>query len=86
MAKINALHPIPGSWFEYNGARIKILKAEVVNKSGSPGEIIDNQFTVACLENSIRILELKKEGKKSMSAFDYLKGNKLKIGTTLDEL
>ena len=86
VAKINALHPIPGSWFEYNGARIKILKAEVVNKSGSPGEIIDNQFTVACLENSIRILELKKEGKKSMSAFDYLKGNKLKIGTTLDGL
>ncbi len=84
VAKINALHPSPGSWFEYNGARIKILKAEVVNKSGNPGEVIDNQFTIACLENSIRILELKKEGKKSMSVFDYLKGNKLKIGTIVD--
>ncbi len=84
VAKINALHPSPGSWFKYNGARIKILKAEVVNKSGSPGEIVDNQFTIACLENSVRILKLKKEGKKSMSAFDYLKGNKLKIGTIVN--
>ena len=83
VAKINALYPNPGSWFELNGLRIKILKAKEVKKTGKPGEIIDDKFTIACIENSIQILELKKEGKNKMNASDFLKGNKLKIGTIL---
>ena len=83
LAKINALHPNPGSWLELSGSRIKISKAKVVNKSGKPGEVIDDNFIIACSENSIQILELKKEGKKSMQASDFVKGNKLKVGTIL---
>jgi len=83
VAKINALYPNPGSWFELNGSRVKVLKAKEVNKTGKPGEIIDDKFTIACIENSIQILELKKEGKNTMDALDFLKGNKLKIGTIL---
>ena len=85
IAKINALHPNPGSWFELNGSRIKILKAKLVKKTGNQGEIIDDQFTIACSENSVQILELKKEGKKNMLASDYLKGNKLKVGIKVNE-
>ena len=84
VAKINALYPNPGSWFELNGSRIKVLKAKVVNKSGNPGEIIDESFTIACLKNSIQILELKKEGKRSMKASDFIKGNKLKVGNIIN--
>jgi methionyl-tRNA formyltransferase len=83
VAKINALYPNPGSWFELNGSRVKVLKAKEVNKTGKPGEIIDDKFTIACIENSIQVLELKKEGKNTMDALDFLKGNKLKIGTIL---
>lgn len=85
IAKINALYPNPGSWFELNGSRIKVLKAKEVKKTGNQGEIIDDQFTIACSENSVQILELKKEGKKSMGASDYLKGNRLKVGTKTNE-
>ena len=84
VAKINALHPNPGSWFEIDGSRIKVLKAKEIKKKGKPGEIIDDNFTIACFENSIQILELRKEGKKSMSASDFLKGNKLKIGNIIN--
>ena len=63
VAKINALHPNPGSWFEIDGSRIKVLKAKE-KKKGKPGEIIDDNFTIACFENSIQILELKKREKK----------------------
>ena len=28
IAKINALNPNPGCWFEHNGSRIKIIKAK----------------------------------------------------------
>ena len=86
VAKINAFHPNPGSWFELNGSRIKVFKAKEINKKGTPGEILDDNLTIACNENSIQILELKKEGKKNMSASDFLKGNKLKVGTILNGL
>ena len=80
IAKINALHPNPGSWFEYLGNRIKIIKAKEINKSGKPGLIIDDKFTIACSKNAIQILELKKEGKQKMSTSDFLRGNDIKIG------
>ena len=34
-------------------------------------------------ENSIEILELQKEGKKKMKTSEYLKGNKLEIGSNV---
>ena len=80
IAKINALYPYPGSWFEYKGSRLKILKAVEVKASGKPGEILDKKFTIACLENAIQVLELQKEGKRGMNVSEYLKGNTLEIG------
>ena len=80
IAKINALNPNPGSWFEYNGTRLKVIKAIEIDRKGKPGEILDNKFTIACFENAIQILEIQKEGKKKMSVSEYLKGNKITIG------
>ena len=85
IAKINALHPTPGTWFKFNGSRIKILKAKEIIANGKPGEIINENFLVACLENAIQLLEIKKEGRKSMNVNDFLVGNTIKIGTILDD-
>jgi len=83
IAKINALYPNPGAWFKLNGYRIKVIKAEEVKVKGTPGEILSKDFTIACSENAVQIIELKKEGKKSMKSEEFLKGNKLEIGTNL---
>lgn len=83
IAKINALYPNPGSWFEYLGNRIKIIKAKEIYKSGEPGSIIDNNFTIACYKNAIQLLELKKEGKQKMTVNEFLRGNLIKIGHKL---
>ena len=80
IAKINALYPNPGSWFKYNDSRLKIIKAIEVKIKGIPGEILDKNFTIACSENAIQILEIQKEGKRSMKVSDYLKGNTLQVG------
>ncbi len=80
IAKINAFHPNPGCWFELSETRIKIIKAIEVEKSGKIGTIIDNKMTIACSKNSVKILEIKKEGKKQMLVDDYLKGNKISVG------
>ena len=83
IAKINAFYPKPGSWFEHKSIRLKINKAIEVNANGNPGEILDKQLTIACGENAIQILELQKEGKKNMSVSEFLKGNKLEIGSNV---
>jgi len=83
IAKINAFYPSPGSWFKHNGSRVKITKAQERRLRGKPGEILKENFTIACRENSIEILELQKEGKKKMKTSEYLKGNKLEIGSNV---
>jgi len=84
VAKINALNPNPGTWFELYGSRVKILKATEVKEMGRPGVIINKNFTIACFKNAVQILELQKEGKKKMTARDFLIGNKLKVGTSIN--
>ena len=85
IAKINALNSNLGSWFEINGNRVKIIEAkEIKNKKGKPGILLDENFTIACLTNAVQILKLKKEGKQQMSAEEFLRGNKIKIGHTFN--
>ena len=83
LAKINALSPTPGSWFNYSESRFKILKAKEVKHNGNAGEIIDPKFVIACSENAIQILEIQKEGKKKMNIEEYLKGNSLILGSNV---
>ena len=83
IGKINAFSPSPGCWFKYQGVRFKIIDAKEVDASGTPGQIINKHFTIACSKNAIQILVLQKEGKKVMSAIDFLKGNEIEIGSKL---
>tara|TARA_Y100001958_G_C21170157_1_gene502108 strand:- start:854 stop:1333 length:480 start_codon:yes stop_codon:yes gene_type:complete len=83
IAKINALNINPGSWFELKGFRIKPISVKEIEASGEPGEIIDDNLTVACLENAVRILELQREGKQKMKAEEFLRGSRIKVGTNI---
>ena len=62
---------------------MKINKAKEVTLKGRPGEILNEKFTIACQDNAIQILEIQKEGKKSMKILEYLKGNNVEIGTNV---
>ena len=84
IAKINAFCPNPGCWFELNGNRIKIIKAKKVMSKGIPGTILDENLTIACSKNAVRIIELKKEGKQKMTTDEFLRGNKIKTGQSLN--
>ena len=83
IAKINALNPSPGSWFSLSGSRIKIIRAREVNITGKPGSVLDKNLTIACSKNAIQVLELQKEGKKKISAREFLRGTKIEIGINL---
>ena len=64
IAKIRGLNPYPGVWFKHKKVKIKIIDAVEVFVSGNTGEVIDDNLTIACKENSIKVLSLQKEGKK----------------------
>ena len=83
LAKINGLNPNPGAWFEYKNARFKVWKAEIVNKNSDAGKTIDDQLTIACDEQSIKILEIQREGKNRQSTNQFLLGNKIKSGESI---
>ena len=84
LAKINGLFPKPGAWFKFQNQRYKILKANLSKKTGKIGEIIDKDLTISCGLNSIKVIEIQREGKKSQLAEDFLLGSKLKEGIILN--
>ena len=78
---IHGLSPFPGAWCEMpieGEARVKILRCELAEGSGVPGELLDDRLTIACKEGAIRILELQRAGKQPMKANDFLRGTPLK--------
>jgi len=83
LAKINGLNPNPGAWFQYKNERFKVWKAEIVNKNSDAGKIIDDQLTIACEDQSIKILEIQKEGKSRQLTGQFLLGNKIKHGESI---
>jgi len=83
LANINGLNPNPGAWFQYKNERFKVWKAEIVNKNSDAGKTIDDQLTIACDEQSIKILEIQKEGKSRQLTDQFLLGNKIKNGESI---
>ena len=77
---IHGLSPFPGAWAELENARVKILRCELAKGSGEPGAVLDDQLTIACGEDAIRIIELQREGKARMQAADFLRGVPLRAG------
>ena len=52
-------------------------------KQEEAGMVIDQNFIIGCSTNSIKILELQKEGKRAMKIDEFLIGNKISIGEKL---
>ena len=86
---IRGVTPIPGAFAYLNGKMLKIVKAKPVSKKGSVGEVIDadgvglGSFTVACGEGALEVTVVVTEGKGKMSAGDFIRGRKIKVGDIL---
>ncbi|NKB19090.1 MAG: methionyl-tRNA formyltransferase [Alphaproteobacteria bacterium] len=81
--RIRALNPWPGTWFERNGERIRILSAELVNGAGEPGTILDECAVIACGDGAIKPLVMQRPGKSATDAEAFLRGYDLPVGTVL---
>ena len=82
--KINGLYPVPGAFFIYRGERYKILKAQIGNGIGNPGEIISDYLEVACGDkHSIVIKEIQRQGKKPQNICEFMLGSQIKKGAVV---
>ena len=70
-------------YFIRNNMRIKIIKSNFDNLSHNykAGTVIDlkKRILVACGSGFLEILELQREGKRAMSAAEFLLGNKIEL-------
>ena len=87
---IRGVTPIPGAFAYLGGKMLKIFKANVTVGKGKPGEVIsaddkgDGSFTVACGMGALCVTGVIPEGKGRMSAGDFLRGRKIKVGDILE--
>ena len=87
IGKINGLFPIPGAFFNFNGERYKILKAEIGNGLGKVGEILSDKLEIACINNqSIKVIEIQRQGKKPQKIGEFMLGSQIKKGTILSNV
>ncbi|MEE4199351.1 methionyl-tRNA formyltransferase [Erythrobacter sp.] len=80
---VAGLAPFPGAWFEYRNERIKLLLAEEIGANGTPGEVLDEHFTIACGEGALCPSRLQRAGKPAMDREAFLRGRPVEVGTVL---
>ena len=77
---IYSLSPLPGAWtITKEGKRLKILSASIEEAKGEIAVLGENQI-LGCGQSSLKIKEVKPEGKKIMLFDDYLRGKNFSLG------
>lgn len=84
------LNPIMGAYTTYNGRKIKIWRLKILDEhyNKPAGYILEaNDKTglkIQTKDNAIEVMEIQSENSKKMPIKDYLRGNKLEVGTILE--
>ena len=87
IGKINGLIPTPGAYFNFKGERYKILKAIIGNGIGKIGEVISDKLEVVCRNNqTIKILEIQRQGKKPQKIGEFMLGSQIRKGSVLSNV
>ncbi len=85
--RIRGFTPWPGSFTLLGGKRLRVIEAAPLNEptKAPPGTAIDcdTHLCVACGEGRLYLIEVQPEGKKPMSATDFLRGHRIEKGARL---
>ncbi len=78
--QVRAMTPWPGTYFKMNDEQIKVMEAQIVEQRGTPGTLLDDQFTVACGKQALRLVKVQRAGKNATDGASLLRGLRLPIG------
>ena len=88
---IRGLDPWPGAFCDYGDVTMKFWKADVCGsedcgEKALPGTVLSadkNGIKIACGAGELLVTEIQVPGKKRTLVSEYLKGNKIEVGTLL---
>ncbi len=87
--RLRGVTPIPGAFAYHGGKMLKIFRAAVADGNGTPGEVLETNASgeggilVACKTGALLIKGVIPEGKGKMTAGDFVRGRKIKVGDIL---
>ncbi|HET9742092.1 MAG TPA: methionyl-tRNA formyltransferase [Terriglobales bacterium] len=89
--RLRGFQPWPGCNTSFRGKKLAIIHARTTSVDQTkvnPGEIIANvsQLLVGCGGGLVELLEVQPEGKRKMSAADFLRGYRLQPGEVLGDV
>jgi methionyl-tRNA formyltransferase len=83
--QVRAFDPWPGSWFEHDRERIKVLASAVAAADGgAPGTVLAGDgLRVACGDGALDLVRVQRAGRAAMSAAEFQRGHAIATGTVL---
>lgn len=83
--KIRAFSPYPGMYFEYEGERFKVLRAEKNSIIAPGGTVIrcTDELVIATADGALKITQIQRQGKRPMTTEELLRGFSFKENTIL---
>jgi methionyl-tRNA formyltransferase len=82
---VRAFRVFPGTYFTWNGNRIRVLAAELADNpaDAGPGTVLDGRLTIACGEGALRLAKLQRPGRAALDAAEFLRGFAIPQGAVL---
>lgn len=81
---IRGLNPWPVAYFEYEGKKVKVLRAKVCGGQGAPGTILAAKpLTVACGRGALVLEQVVPEGSRPMEGSAWAAGRRFHAGECL---
>jgi len=81
---VRGLSPYPGAYTTHDGKLLKIYRTKIHGDipNGTPGEILiaDERLVIGTGDLGIEVLEVQQEGKKKLTAEEFLRGYRLTTG------
>ncbi len=86
---VRAMDPWPSAFTWHRGRLLKIWRAQPVDASGDPGTVVEvrkgDGIVVACGEGGLLVTEVQPEGRRRMTADEYVRGSRLSVGERLGD-
>ena len=80
---VRGMNPWPSAYTALGEKTLKIWKAKPISETGKAGSVLKigkDSFVIGCGKDALEVFEVQLEGKKRMSAGDFLKGTDIEVG------
>jgi methionyl-tRNA formyltransferase len=83
--RLRGFQPWPGAFTTFRGKNLQVTQASSLSRSATPSELIieDDRLFAGCGNGTLELIEVQPEGKKRISAKDFIHGYHPKPGEKL---